>query len=128
MKRTPLKRKNSLKKSGQSLKKKTLKRGTKKIRSGHKTSDWIKAKRKIKENFAAIGLNYCEARYDGCLGASFLTLAHSLKRRNIHSEEKLHEVALLCTSCHNIVECMKESEMYEIINQLIKNRKGTNNA
>ena len=89
---------------------------------------WLKIKKQKIEEFARMGIVRCEM----CTGQpsddfnrTILDFAHSRKRRKIENEEQMGEVALLCRSCHNMVEYqMTHQEMEQTIKEIIRRRDG----
>lgn len=90
-------------------------------RSGKKTKAWDAERAKLKVRFAAVGITECELRLAGCWKTNTLGFAHSKKRRHIQGDE-IREVALLCNSCHDVVERLAEAEMTEAIRKIISSR------
>lgn len=65
------------------------------------------ARRKIAEECEMRGLDRCELRFKGCMGASFLAPAHKRRRINYHSAGELsdyNEWVAACVSCHTILD------------------------
>lgn len=119
-----LKRGNSRLKSNKSLEKGSGIKSTKSVNKiGKKSKQWIEARKEVVEHFEQIGLPIvCEAQLEGCTRTMFLTFAHSRKRRNIESAEQLKEIALLCSTCHSIVDRWKPENTEYYIKQLIEKR------
>lgn len=113
---TRLKR-SSLKKTGVIGARKPIKK------AGKKTKEWAEARKEVIEYLADQSVTSCELAYEGCLGSSFLTLAHSLRRRKISSKEELKTVILACTHCHYILDGKPQKETEAIVIETIKNRK-----
>ena len=78
--------------------------------------DYIRAQ--IKKEFAANGVTRCEM----CNSGMYLSFAHRLKRRFIHTDEEMRQVALLCVTCHAVIERKSHAEMFEIVTTLIRDR------
>lgn len=119
MKRTPIKRGNKPLQS-----KGGLHRHGPITKQGKAAERWKTARKEVVDFFTAIDLPWtCEARLEGCTGEMFLTLAHSKKRRDIKDAAELKEVALLCSTCHDIVDAWKKDHTEYYIKQLIEKRK-----
>lgn len=119
-----LKRGNSKLKSNKPLKKSSGLKSTKSVNKiGKKSKQWIEARKEVVEHFEEIGLPVlCEAQLEGCTRTMFLTFAHSRRRRNIENAEQLKEIALLCSTCHSIVDGWKPEHTEYYIKQLIDKR------
>lgn len=89
---------------------------------------WLKIRKQKINEFAERGIVRCEMCHGqppGEFDRTILDLAHSRKRRKIENEEQLAEVALLCRSCHNMVEYkMTHDEMEQTIKEIIRRRDG----
>lgn len=97
-------------------------------RVGKKTTEWSSARQDVIDFFRDINIPWtCEAKLEGCTGELYLTLAHSKKRRDIKTPEELREVALLCSTCHGIVDAWKKENTEFFIKRIIQNR-GKNNG
>lgn len=49
----------------------------------------------------------CEVKLSGCLGGSFLTIAHRHKRSHYKTAEELadpNQILVMCVNCHNFLE------------------------
>ncbi len=72
----------------------------------------IKARQIIAEISEDLGLNFCEIRFDECLGGSFLAPAHKEKRGFYQGDvERLSdykEWVAACVNCHNEIEHNRE--------------------
>jgi hypothetical protein len=67
----------------------------------------------------------CNGQPPDDFSRTILDLAHSKKRRKIENEEEMAEVALLCRSCHNMVEYeLTHDEMEKTIKEIIRRRDG----
>ena len=106
-----------MKRSGATL----MRGGPIKHKAGGKVDVWRRVWATIKPAFEAAGITRCEVRKQGCTGASFLTPAHSKKRRNIIGLE-IAEVCLACVPCHAKLELMKEADMTAAIRDIINRR------
>lgn len=87
-------------------------------RLGKKGKANAKNVRELKKIFSDMNVTFCE----NCGTTEALSFAHSLKRRHIHSEELMKEVACLCLKCHMAIEARPESEMTRFIRNIIANR------
>lgn len=95
------------------------------IKPGKKTIAWNNERRKLKAEFEAMGVAYCEACIDPfkCWGTQGLGFAHSKKRRKLKKGE-LSRVILACNYCHDILDNkMDAQEMEDFIDQVIESRK-----
>lgn len=99
MRRSPLKRKTPLK------------------RTGTKTRAWESLRRILKREFAAKGVTRCEM----CGTDNYLSFAHAQKRRKLN-EAGLRVVALLCLRCHDRIEVLPAAEMETEVTTLITKR------
>ena len=113
MKRTPIKRKKSLR-----AKKPLQPAG--RLGPGKKSLEWEELRKELKKEFDRKKINRCEARLEGCWDKSGLTFAHPNKRRHC---EDLREVALACINCHDIIEKWPEKDMEEFVRNIINNRR-----
>jgi hypothetical protein len=91
------------------------------IKPGKKVREWDKVRAELKQECEALGIRSCELRRARCLGSSFLSFAHSKKRRNIVGDE-LREACLACQQCHAEVERMPESEMGAVVRAALARR------
>jgi len=89
---------------------------------------WLKIRKQKIEEFADRGIVRCEmcnGQPPDDFSRTILDLAHSKKRRKIENEEEMAEVALLCRSCHNMVEYeLTHDEMEKTIKEIIRRRDG----
>jgi hypothetical protein len=85
--------------------------------------DWPKTKKSLTYSFAQVNITCCEIQLPGCKRDSFLTFAHSRKRRYIKTQQQLEEVALACVLCHMRIEALPESEMTKIVQEIISERR-----
>ena len=107
------------------MKRSWIQRSTKPMRKrGRKTNDWIKTRRQLSAEFAERGITSCELRISpDCKRDSWLSFAHSRKRRFITTEEQLREVGLACIPCHvELDERMSHEEMEEAVLKAIHRR------
>lgn len=119
MKRTPLKpRKQPMKRSGFTKPRKPMRRVSAK-------NWWEKLRPKVKVEFERAGITTCELTLAGCCHDNFLGFAHSLKRRNIKTEEEKREVILCCNVCHDFIERLPERRMWQIVKATIGARSAT---
>lgn len=90
--------------------------------------DWQIAKEEVRLKFTIAGINTCEYQGYDCEGNGFLTFAHSLRRNDIKKyekydyetyQQKMREVARLCSTCHAEVDGNKRHVTYAIINWII---------
>ena len=118
MKRTPLKRKSYLQ-SKTKLKKTKFSAKSKKVDEGKELRKELYAELEMQ------GINSCElrGRLGQCSGKMFPSLAHSLKRRHIKTDEEMREVIFCCIPEHEILEAMKPIDMYNLVREVITNRK-----
>lgn len=95
---------------------------------------WDKVRKELRPKFAQVGLlMVCELGWEGCEKNKNLTFAHSLRRAAIDQykkqnkldeyEAKMREVIRACTVCHAQLDSRKRPETYEIVKDVIKNRK-----
>lgn len=84
----------------------------------NRTKKWEKVRAELNKELLKIGLTWCEAGYADCMRGIGLGHAHTRKRRNITTEEQWRETALVCTSCHQKLELLPESEMGEKIREM----------
>lgn len=80
--------------------------------------EWTSARKKLKSAFMKAGIVRCEI----CHTDAFLSFAHSKKRRFIHTNEELFDVALLCIPCHEKIEYSGHAEMYAKIQEIKSKR------
>jgi uncharacterized protein with PIN domain len=89
---------------------------------------WLKIRKQKIEEFASRGIVRCEmcnGQPPDDFSRTILDLAHSKKRRKIENEQEMAEVALLCRSCHNMVEYeLTHEEMEKTIKEIIRRRDG----
>jgi hypothetical protein len=101
------------------------KRKSKKVSEKKMTPDeWDEIRTKeLKRQFAADGNTRCEGQLDEyCTPDDYLTFAHTLKRRHIHTEADKRNCALLCRTCHLKLELMGEARMKRQIEKIIERR------
>lgn len=91
------------------------------LKAGKKVKDWNRCRRKIKKDFIAMGIQYCELRFENCTGDDYLGFAHAKKRRHLGPDE-LSVVILACANCHNVIERLPESEMETVVMKVISER------
>lgn len=122
-----LKRGNSKLKTNKPLKRGgKIKPGKSIKKVGKKSKEWSKARKELLEDLEILGIEKtCEVVYDGCLGSMFLTLAHSLRRRKIETEDELKQVIYACSQCHEKLDALPQEETERIVKEIIRNR---NNA
>jgi hypothetical protein len=88
------------------------------VKRGRKTREWDNARASIKKELSAKGITFCEM-----CGSTFgLTMAHRLKRRFITDKAELRKIALLCLECHDRIERLPHSEMFNVVTTIIENR------
>jgi hypothetical protein len=58
----------------------------------------------------------------GCWRGNGLGFAHPTKRRFITNDAGLEEVALICNSCHDAIECQSHEKMASIVRGIIAGR------
>jgi len=88
----------------------------------NKPNEWDKVRAELKIKFAWARITQCELNYPNCWKDQALGFAHAKKRRHLLPGE-LEVVILACNPCHDIIEKLPESEMAEIVYQVIKSRK-----
>ena len=93
---------------------------------GKKVRQWEDARAKLKALFLEKGVTCCEltelvGRRAECWRNNSLSFAHSKKRRNIIGDE-IYEVVLACNICHSTIESKPESEMTQIVRDVIQKR------
>jgi hypothetical protein len=84
--------------------------------------DWSETKKSLTCLFAQGSVTCCEINLPGCKRESFLTFAHSRKRRHIKTQQQLEEVVLACVLCHMRIEALPEPKMTEIVQEIIRER------
>ncbi len=89
------------------------------LRRVSKKNWWEKLRPKLKKEFERAGITTCEVGYQGCWRDNGLGFAHSLKRRNIKTEDERREVVLACNCCHDKLEILPEHEMKRIVKVII---------
>lgn len=92
------------------------------LRRVGKKNWWIPLRAKAKVAFESAGVTTCEVRRPGCWRDNALGFCHSLKRRNIHTEEEKREVILGCNICHDALELLPEDVMYRTVREIILRR------
>jgi hypothetical protein len=85
------------------------------MKPGKKAKANAKNNRELKKIFENLGISWCEE----CGSTFHLTYAHSMKRRFIQTDQQMKEVALLCLNCHDRIEHLPHSEMYQKITEII---------
>lgn len=93
------------------------------LKAGRKTKAWEATRRKLKVKYAAMGVTFCELRYEGCKRDDWLSFAHGRKRRHLAGNELETLTILACTPCHDQIEALTESEMCAIVLNVIAARK-----
>lgn len=80
--------------------------------------------RELKAEWVRLGRpQYCEIRFEGCMGAFGLALCHSMKRRFIQTKEQYWEVVAGCVKCHQTLdEKMSHEEMKTTVNKIREER------
>lgn len=79
--------------------------------------------RELKAWFATLGIESCEVRFEGCMRTFGGALAHSLKRRFIHTREQYFEVCYACQFCHEILDNrMSHAQMEAKVKEIIERR------
>lgn len=99
-----------------------MSRGSKRLGPGKRTREREKVRRQLKCKFVGMGVTTCELRLPGCMVDDGLGFAHALKRRHITTDEDMRRVALLCNSCHDVLELQGEAKMSRIIDSIISRR------
>lgn len=71
-------------------------------------SNWNSIRPSLLKQFQKLGITRCELQLDGCLGSSFLSIAHRYKRRwYLSHPDKLGDLQhclILCQNCHDKLE------------------------
>jgi hypothetical protein len=88
---------------------------------GPRTKAWTNARRQLKREFAAMGIQSCELQYGGCWGDDTLGFAHAAKRRKLKPED-LKTVILACANCHDLIEFLPADEMKAVVERTIRLR------
>lgn len=86
---------------------------------------WKMERDRLKEEFKAMGISYCEAMVEPtkCWKTIGLGFAHAAKRRDL-KEGELSKVILACQYCHQVLEYeMDAQEMREFVEDTIESRK-----
>lgn len=118
--RTPLRAKTPLAKSGSEKLPNKFRSFKKK---GKKTLAWEAARKRLKVAFKQAGITTCELNMaEKCWRDNGLGFAHTLKRRNITTEEGLLRVCLACNPCHDEIEALGQFKMAEIVGRVILTR------
>lgn len=94
------------------------------MKRGKKSIAWDRLRAKLKIEFAAMGLTFCES----CGSNWNLRFCHRLKRRFITTESELRTVALLCEKCDTELEYSGHTNLYEKITAIIDRRDEQINA
>src|SRR5690242_18355275 len=120
MKRSPIKRGNGFRRLTfqEALQVRLAKpqKPRKRLGAGPRMKEWRRVWTWLKPKLEAAGRTRCEFDHlpHGCSG--ILTPAHSRKRREMQGEE-IYEVALACTSAHQILdERLTHERMYVCVN------------
>jgi len=102
-----------------------MKRGTKRLKAGRKSKEWIAVRRRLSVKFAALGITSCEVRIsEHCTRDRMLSWAHGKKRRLLQGDELETLVCLCCQSCHQILdERMSHEDMLATVQNVIANRR-----
>jgi hypothetical protein len=87
-----------------SLKRKPMKRGTKRLKAGKKTRAWDAVRAWLKPRFEKRGITQCEFGFilHDCWKDNGLSFAHSHKRTDPHFQ--MYAVALACPPAHQILD------------------------
>jgi hypothetical protein len=85
---------------------------------GKKTRKWDDVRRELKVEFEKMGVTRCEI----CGIGEWLSFAHRMKRRYIHTADELRFVALLCIPCHEKWEHAGHQANYDKITEIVENR------
>lgn len=83
---------------------------------------WPPLRARLRVAFENCGIVRCEAGYVGCAGGLYLGFAHSLRRAWIKTDAEKREVALLCSSCHQITDCGSHEEVAARVRAIIAAR------
>lgn len=85
-----------------------------------KHKPWHKA---LAAKWKAQPIEYCEVRFNECVGRYGLAPAHSLDRRDIHTKEQFFEVVAACEKCHwKLDREMPKDERLRIVRETIQKR------
>lgn len=99
-----------------------MKRGTKRLKAGKKSKEWMAVRRRLKIQFEAQGITGCELRYEGCFGEGALGFAHGRKRRHLQGDELETLTILSCNHCHDRIEYLPPEQMLAIVQDVIGQR------
>lgn len=86
---------------------------------------WDEIRPKLKKLFEEFGITQCELQLPHCKRGTFLSFAHSKKRREWAVPEDVEQVILTCNSCHQFIEALgnkKVITMEEVVVKIIENR------
>lgn len=85
---------------------------------------WEELRKELYIELAAQGITSCElaGRLGQCTGKLFPSLAHSLKRMHIKTDEEMREIIFCCIPEHEILEAMKPADMYNLVREVINAR------
>lgn len=103
-----------------------MKRSVKPMKKrGRKVNAWIKTRRQLSAEFLERGITSCELNLlPDCKRDTWLSFAHSLKRRFIKTDAELRECILCCTPCHDELDLkMTHEEMRLTVQGIIERRK-----
>lgn len=114
--RTPLKSKTAMKRSGQIKRKKIC------LWVGKKTLEWMRVRVQLKKKFAAAGITTCELGYPGCWKDEALGFAHGRKRRHLKDNEIETLTILCCNPCHDRIEVLSPAGMLAVVQSVIAER------
>lgn len=78
------------------------------IKPGKKTTEWNKARAKLKIEYESKGITTCEARLPGCWYDNALGFAHLYKRDDPRCKHIFEQTLLLCNECHDKQEYDRE--------------------
>lgn len=96
-----------------------LARRTPMKRRGKRVDQWDRIRKFLKVQFERAGIVRCE-----CCGSNFaLGFAHRKPRRYC-DESELHIVALVCQSCHSVIDGSGHENMKNMVEGLIGKRVG----
>jgi hypothetical protein len=98
------------------------KTGSKRLRAGKRTKEWIAVRHRLKVRFEAMGIMVCELNYPGCHRDGSLGFAHGRKRRHLKGDELKSLVILTCNHCHDAIEYLGSEPMLEIVQDVIASR------
>ena len=98
-----------------------LSRGSKRLKAGKKSKEWMAVRRRLSESFREKGIVTCEVRVSRyCTPTTMLTWAHGRKRRLLRDGELESLVCLCCQNCHHILdEVMSHEEMLRVVQNVI---------